>query len=93
MHNTGSAEVWASHQQYMHDLYMERIYNRNRGACHGYVNQQEPGSVEEYGERYSCFYKNGGNEDFHFIFLGWWQGSVSTRGGPYDILVYFGARN
>ncbi len=61
----------------MHALYMERIYDKQKGACHGYLSQDEPGSVEEYGERYSCFYKHNGNEDFHFIFLGWWQGSVS----------------
>jgi hypothetical protein len=59
----------------MHALYLERIYNTRRGACHGYFNSQEPGSVDEYGERYSCFYKHNGTEDFHFILLGWWQGS------------------
>jgi len=72
----GSAEIWSSHQEYLHELYMERIYNTNRGACHGYTNQTEPGSVDEYGERYSCYYKNNrGKEDFQFLFLGWWQGS------------------
>ena len=56
---------------------MDRIYKTNKGACHGYINRQEPGSVKEYGERYSCYYNNGvnGHEDFHFIFLGWNQGS------------------
>ena len=72
----GSAEIWSSHQRYMHEVYMERIYNTNRGACHGYTNQTEPGTVDEYGERYSCYYNsNRGNEDFQFLFLGWWQGS------------------
>ncbi|KAG7342138.1 hypothetical protein IV203_007230 [Nitzschia inconspicua] len=71
----GGPEVWASHQTYMHALYMERIYNTQKGACHGYFDPQEPGSVEEYGDRYSCYYKHNGSEDFHFIFLGWWQGS------------------
>mmetsp|Transcript_18366 Transcript_18366/g.42155 ORF Transcript_18366/g.42155 Transcript_18366/m.42155 type:complete len:565 (-) Transcript_18366:72-1766(-) len=72
----GSAEIWSSHQQYMHELYMERIYHTKRGACHGYWNQTEPGTVEEYGERYSCFYNNKrGEEQFQFLFLGWWQGS------------------
>jgi hypothetical protein len=71
----GSPEIWASHQRYLHSLYMERIYNTQKGACHGYFNRQEPGTIEEYGERYSCFYKHAGNEDFHFVFLGWWQGS------------------
>jgi hypothetical protein len=73
----GNDEIWAAHQQYMHKLYIDRIYNTNKGACHGYIDQQEPGSVQEYGERYSCFYKHGvnGHEDFHFVFLGWWQGS------------------
>mmetsp|Transcript_30619 Transcript_30619/g.35193 ORF Transcript_30619/g.35193 Transcript_30619/m.35193 type:complete len:582 (+) Transcript_30619:651-2396(+) len=77
----GSAEIWAAHQRYLHELYMERIYNTNRGACHGYENQKEPGTVEEYGERYSCFYNNSeGYENFHFIFLGWWQGSNEGTG-------------
>jgi len=72
----GSAEIWASHQKHMHELYMERIYNRNRGACHGYSDQTEPGTVDEYGERFSCYYNNNdGKEDFQFLFLGWWQGS------------------
>ncbi|KAL3902505.1 MAG: hypothetical protein SGILL_010798 [Bacillariaceae sp.] len=71
----GSPEIWASHQRYLHALYMERIYNTQKGSCHGYFNQEAPGSVAEYGERYSCFYQHNGNEDFHFIFLGWWQGS------------------
>jgi hypothetical protein len=79
----GSAEIWATHQRYMHKLYMERIYNTNRGACHGYENQNEPGAVDEYGERYSCFYNNAdGDESFQFIFLGWWQGS--NEGGGND---------
>jgi hypothetical protein len=59
----------------MHTLYMERIYNTRKGSCHGYFNRQEPGSVEEYGERFSCFYQHQGIDDFHFILLGWWQGS------------------
>jgi hypothetical protein len=73
--HTGGPEIWASHQRYMHALYMERIYNTKKGACHGYYDPKEPGSVEEYGERYSCFYNHHGNEDFHFVILGWWQGS------------------
>eukprot|EP00535_Pseudo-nitzschia_heimii_P007824 CAMPEP_0197174330 /NCGR_PEP_ID=MMETSP1423-20130617/899_1 /TAXON_ID=476441 /ORGANISM="Pseudo-nitzschia heimii, Strain UNC1101" /LENGTH=771 /DNA_ID=CAMNT_0042623247 /DNA_START=107 /DNA_END=2419 /DNA_ORIENTATION=- len=72
----GSAEIWSSHQEYMHDLYMERIYKTNRGACHGYDDQTEPGTVTEYGERFSCYYNNNrGKEDFQFLLLGWWQGS------------------
>lgn len=72
----GSAEIWDSHQRYMHALYMERIYNNQRGACHGYFDQSEPGTVKEYGERFSCYYNNNnGKEDFHFLFLGWWEGS------------------
>lgn len=72
----GNAEIWSSHQQYMHELYMERIYNTKRGACHGYSNQTEPGTVDEYGERFSCYYNNNrGKEEFQFLFLGWWQGS------------------
>jgi len=72
----GSAEIWSSHQEYLHKLYMERIYNSNRGACHGYIDQTEPGSVDEYGERFSCYYNNNrGKEEFQFLFLGWWEGS------------------
>lgn len=59
----------------MHALYMERIYSTQKGACHGYFDKQEPGSVKEYGERYACYYKHNGSEDFHFLFLGWRQGS------------------
>jgi hypothetical protein len=84
----GSAEIWSSHQEYMHKLYMERIYNTNRGACHGYTDQTEPGSVDEYGERFSCYYNNnGGKEDFQFLFLGWWQGEccLSSR----EVMLWF----
>lgn len=67
---------------------MERIYNTNRGACHGYTDQTEPGSVDEYGERFSCYYNNnGGKEDFQFLFLGWWQGEccLSSR----EVMLWF----
>lgn len=73
----GSAAIWADHQRHMHEWYMERIYNRNKGACRGYYNATEPGSVEEYGERFSCTYQ----QDHHVIFLGWWQGSYEKPNG------------
>ena len=96
----GSAATWAEHQQYMHRLYLDRIYHATpyrRGACHGYDDPTEPGTVQEYGERYSCFYNSinsssgrgstataattiPNEEHFHFIFLGWWQGSNESLG-------------
>jgi len=40
------------------------------------LDQTEPGSVDEYGKRFSCYYNNNsGKEDFQFLFLGWWEGS------------------
>lgn len=79
----GSAEIWAAHQEHMHKLYMERIYDTKRGACHGYYDQTEPGTVDEYGERFSCYYNNNsGKEDFQFLFLGWWQGSNERNDDP-----------
>lgn len=81
MTNAGSAEIWAAHQEHMHKLYMERIYETKRGACHGYYDQTEPGTVDEYGERFACYYNNkNGTEDFQFLFLGWWQGGCRLEG-------------
>ena len=73
----GSSEIWAKHQRNLWDHYKTRIVDRNRGACRGYYDREEPGSVEEYGERYSCFY--GPNNEHHIIFLGWFQGSNQSN--------------
>jgi uncharacterized surface protein with fasciclin (FAS1) repeats len=69
----GSAEIWKDHQKYMYELYNERVVQSGRGKCRGFENPSFPGSVEEYGERFSCFY--GDNNEHHILFLGWWQGS------------------
>uniref|UniRef100_A0A7S1BKU4 Calcineurin-like phosphoesterase domain-containing protein n=1 Tax=Corethron hystrix TaxID=216773 RepID=A0A7S1BKU4_9STRA len=66
----GGSEIWADHQKYMWNLYNERIFETGRGSCRGYHNRTEPGTVQEYGERYSCIYN-----DQHILFLGWHQGS------------------
>jgi len=68
----GSSEIWADHQRYLYDLYQKRIVDTNRGVCRGYYDSSFPGTQQEYGERFSCFYGGG---DHHIIFLGWNQGS------------------
>jgi uncharacterized surface protein with fasciclin (FAS1) repeats len=69
----GSAEIWKDHQKHMYELYHERIVKNGRGKCRGFENPSFPGTVEEYGERFSCFY--GDDNQHHILFLGWWQGS------------------
>lgn len=69
----GSPEIWADHQRYLYDLYQQRIVQTNRGECRGYHNSSFPGTPQEYGERFSCFYGDDG--DHHILFLGWYQGS------------------
>jgi len=51
---------------------------KGRGFCRGYYDTNKLGTVDEYGERYSCIYNN-----HHIIFLGWYQGSEerSLAGG------------
>ena len=68
----GSSEIWTDHQRYLYELYKKRIVDTNRGVCRGYYNSSFPGTPQEYGERFSCFYGGG---DHHIIFLGWYQGS------------------
>ena len=50
----------------MYQLYIDKIYNTNKGTCYGYFNNNNSNNIgdhnggstmEEYGERYSCFYK------------------------------------
>uniref|UniRef100_A0A7S1C1K6 Calcineurin-like phosphoesterase domain-containing protein n=1 Tax=Corethron hystrix TaxID=216773 RepID=A0A7S1C1K6_9STRA len=70
----GNPEIWAAHQNYMYQLYKERILDTRRGTCRGYHDDTDGGTVEEYGERYSCLYG-----DHHFLFLGWYEGSDDSN--------------
>lgn len=69
----GSPQIWADHQKHLYELYSTRIWQTGKGICRGYHNSSEPGTIDEYGERYSCFY--GSQREHHILFLGWYQGS------------------
>ena len=56
--NYGSPTIWKDHQQYLYKHYKSRIYNKGKGICRGYRTRDfhKSSSMNEYGERYSCYY-------------------------------------